>query len=147
MMMYRMALYFAIISALTGAIGGVMEMNIANGDTNWFPATNIHPIDNNTIFTDDQIQSMQDQNAISEDASTDSGSYNFGILGIIQIMWSMGKGVLMIYPELNKVLYIDDGNGNNAFQPFLFLIQIGIWAIYLVGIAQVYRNANYKYNY
>jgi len=147
MMMYRVALFFAIVSALTGAIGGVMEMNVANGDANWFSGTNIHPIDNNTIFTDDQIESMQNQAVISEDSATDTGSYSFGALSALQLIWSMGKGVLMIYPELNKVMFIDDGNGNNAFQPFLFIIQIGIWAIYAIGVAQVLRNSNYRYNY
>lgn len=147
MMMYRLALYFAIISALTGAVGGVMEMNIANGDVNWFPATNIHPIDNNTIFTDDQVESMQNQNVINEDSSTETGSYSFGILSAMQLLWSMGKGVFLIYPELDKVLRVDDGSGNNLFSPFLLLIQIGIWAIYAVGVAQVLRNANYRYNY
>lgn len=147
MMMYRVAIFFAIISALTGAVGGVMEMNEANGDANWFAGTNLHPIENNSIFSDEQIASMQNQNVLSEDTSSEAGSYSFSTLMALQILWSMGKGVFMIYPELDKVLRVDDGNGNNLFAPFLAVLQVGIWAIYAVGVAQVLRNANYRYNY
>lgn len=182
MMMYRLALYFAIVSSLVGAVGGVMELddpdfnnpnyyvyengtvhyapgnewyNDNNTGTHWFSGSNIHPIENNTIFTQEQIDAMQNQNVISEGSSTESGSYSFGVLSAMQILWSMGSGVLMIYPELDKVLrveeirYAADGQPYvvNLFQPFLVLIQIGIWAIYAVGIAQVLRNSNYRYNY
>jgi hypothetical protein len=149
MMMYRVAIYIAIVSALVGAVGGVMEMNIANGDANWFPATNVHPIENKSIFTADQIAAMQPEQTFDEDKSlfSDVGSFIASMSSLLSIMWSMATGVFMVYPALDNVLRIDDGNGNNLFSPFLFLIQIGIWAIYAVGVAQIWRNANYKYNY
>lgn len=147
MMMYRVAVFFAIICGLSGAINSVMDYNVAHGEQNWFrETTNTHQLDNTSLFTQDQIDAMRESSA-SGGSSTDSGSYGFGITSLLSVMWGMGTGILYIEPKLEDIFVVTDPDtGANLFLPFLWVFQIGIWCIYVIGITQVWRNSNYRYN-
>jgi hypothetical protein len=151
MMMYRIAMFFAIIGALAGAMGGIMDYEVAHGGSSWFPGADMHKINNSTIFSQEQIESMQAQGSVSSTYSTSSSSYDFSIISLMGVVWSMGTGIVCIEPQLEKVFVVNDpyaitGTSTNLFSPFLWCIQIGIWCIYAIGVTQVWRNQNYRYN-
>lgn len=159
MMMYRIAVFFAILGGMCGAIGGVMDYSVNHGGHTWFPGANVHPISNSTMLSQDQIDAMQRQSMVSQSTSTSSGSYDFSIISLLGVGYSMGKGVLIIEPELEKVFNVYDKTAMayykthpgstpppNLFGGFLWVLQLGIWCIYLIGVTQIWRNQNYRYN-
>ena len=144
MQAFRFMVFFAIISALAGAVSGVMDYTVAHGGTNWFPGADTHTLDNRTFVSQDQIDSMDYTEGDLTDVGSDSRSFSMIGLGI-----SIIKGIFWIAPELNDILKVEDPDnpGNNLFWPFIAVIQLGIWCIYAIGGIQVWRNSNYKYNY
>lgn len=151
MMMYRFAMFFALLSGFAGMIGWVMDYNVAHDGVNWFPGANVHPIDNSTMFSDQQIKSMQTQSTVTSSDTTSQGSYDFSVFSLVSLCWSIGSGVLLIEPQMEKVFTVFDNKNDpthtkNLFSGFLWAFQLGIWCIYAVGITQIWRNQNYRYN-
>lgn len=124
MRMYRLALFFAIVGALSGMTNYIM---IDAGGDNWFDRSvpDMQVID----VSASDVESLQfdDDTGIFE-TITDIPKY-------VNLLWEVLKGVFLIVGMLDDYLVYDVG-GVNLFAPVLYFFQAIIWFIYIFGSIQ-----------
>lgn len=138
MMMYKLALFFAIFGAVTGAFTTAMTYT----DHSWFPGVT-DPGANKSGVTSDQITSIQPS---ENDAGDTTGAR--GLLQIAYIGYEMVANVLLIEPTLARIMVVPNPSNpsQNLFVMFLWPLQLGIWATYVIGYWQVKNKTSFKWN-
>lgn len=132
MRLYVFALFFAVIGMMAGTLGYIMD---DSGGESWFnqPVQNMTMIDISQGDIND-LQSTEDSGLI--DTFENTGKY-------VSILFSVMKGVLGIAFMLDDFLVFDVG-GINLFAVPLYIMQIGIWLVYVFGFAQFILNRSAK---
>lgn len=128
MQMYKIAMYFAAVGLMFGALQYIMVD--VEGD-NWF---------------DQDIPQMNTVNISASDAEDlqfDGGSgildESIGIMKYGNLLMRLLQGVFLITSIIGTVL-VYDHNGVNLFFPILALFQVMIYAIYIIGVLQFISN-------
>lgn len=124
MRMYRLALFFAIVGALSGMTNLIMT---GSGGDNWFdqPVPDMQVID----ISESDVESLQ--------FDDDTGIFEtvVNLPKYINLIWEVFKGIFIIVAMLDDYLVYDVG-GINLFAPILYSFQVIIWFIYIIGSVQ-----------
>jgi hypothetical protein len=133
MQAFRIAVFLAIIGALVGAVDSTM----AAAEHPWWPGTGNTTIDPNATsnITSEQVDGMD----VSEDSSTAIGS-TIQELTIIGVGTSMLKGIFSMGGVIDSMLFGGaDSDVRTAFQPFLYILTVGVDCIYMMALLQIWR--------
>lgn len=124
MRMYRLALFFAIVGALSGMTNYIM---IDAGGDNWFDQS----------VPDMQVINISESDVESLQFDDDTGIFETvtNIPKYVNLLWEVLKGVFLIVEMLDDYLVYDVG-GVNLFAPVLYFFQAIIWFIYIFGSIQ-----------
>lgn len=146
MMAFRIAVFFALFCALTGVIQGVMTSEYT--DTPWFPGATYPGVDSNAVIDKNNITEGTNAMVPGSDMLTDSGSA-IKQISVFRVMWDALKNVFYIRPMIADALYIPSPEDKtvNLFDPFSWIVQIGIYLIYAMGMYQAYSKVQMKYAY
>ena len=133
MQLYHFALFFACVGAITGMLGYIMD---DAGGSNWFgqdvPATM-----NVITVSDDDVDTLMNMANETDNSQFD----NIGTM--IGIFWNMIKGIFNITGMLDD-FFVWDVSGRNLFAPVLFVFQVLIDIIYIIGTIQFITNRSTK---
>lgn len=132
MMVYRIALFFACVGVMSGVLGYIME---DSGGDNWFDQS----IQNTTII----VSSTGDVESLQFDGGSGVVSDAGSIMKAANLLWGVLGGVFNITGMLDDV-FVYDVNGENLFEPILFMFQGLIYIIYIVGGIQFISNRSIK---
>ena len=132
MRMYHIALFFALVGAVTGMVDYIM---IDAGGDNWYD----RPVPELTVIelTESNVTELQ----FEEDSSNMDDQAS--ITKYTNVLWNVVKGILGIVFILDDVLVWDVG-GVNLFAPVLYSFQGILYVIYIIGSAQFILNRSTK---
>lgn len=132
MQAFRIAVFFALLGALTGFFEGVM----AYTPNPWWPGVeNLQYNNSTTGLTSDDIDalSVSDQSY----STTETVAQEFDIMSVA--IKSL-KGVFGITSFVEDAMFgKSDSELRTIFHGFLLVVQVGIYLIYAMGLLQLWR--------
>lgn len=132
MQAFRIAVFFALLGALTGFFEGVM----AYTENPWWPGVENMQFNNSTTgLTDDDLDalSVSDQSY----STTETVAQEFDIMSVaIKAI----KGVFGITGFVEDAMFgKSDSELRTIVHGFLLVLQVGIYLIYAMGLLQLWR--------
>jgi hypothetical protein len=132
MRMFDILLFFALLGAVSGAISGVMSYST---DT-WYP--NYDAPDMRTIDTPYDERYNMNELTSSEDEYGAERSSSF------MIIFETIKGIFLITVVASSVFYPGQAYLSTPLAGFFSVAQVGIWIIYIWGVAQIVTKTSVK---
>ena len=132
MRMFDIMLFFALLGAVSGAVNGIM---IASDD-NWFTDYNAPDMTTVDVPTDDRYN-MNELMSDDDEFKPERPSTFRMLFGVIE-------GMFLITVVLSKILYPSYAYLSSPLAGFFVVFQVGIWIIYIWGMAQILTGRNTK---
>lgn len=134
---YDIALFLALLGAVSGALDYVM---MDAGGTNWFESYTTPDMQMISV-SEDMVGNLNESSSQSYIPSSVEG-----VLFGVYFLLSMFKGMLLFSSVLANVFYYADPANptSNLFLPVLVIIQVGIWIVYIIGILQYKSGRNLR---
>jgi hypothetical protein len=144
--MFQVSLFLALVGGISGALIGTMEYNVAHGGEDWFHGAGgvVDPRIKDTSFYSSENSSGLNP---SESDITDTGTVTKVVTGTT-LLWKAMSGVFYIEPQIERAIVVTDPDtGDNLFAPYAWIVQIGIWLIYAIGMWEMYTGKPIKMGY
>lgn len=139
---------FAVFLGILGMIIGGISVAMANTDQNWFPGVNAAHEASVTQTGQVSLKDMQNQSDAMlptmdiSDATTTQKTITAGT-----VIWKMITGIFYVKAIIDDTIKVPDpaDPSKNLFSYFSDIIQIGIYAVYGIGIMQYWSKFSIKY--
>lgn len=137
MQAFRIAVFLALVGAMTGAINATMDLNDGSGD--WF-----HGSTSGQNFTKGMTAEQAAEYAEALRTSSDTGVSDISTLtqdiSVVSVGISMMDGILDFGGMVDEMFFGNtESEVRSAFAPFLSMLTIGVDAIYAIAIIQLWR--------
>lgn len=141
---YEFAVYLGILGMIVGGISVAMSYT----DHNWFPsvdAAHEATITQTGHVTTSDMQNQSNSLLPSTDISDATTTQKTVTAGTV--IWKMITGIFYVKAIIDDTIKVPDPNdpSKNLFSYFSDAIQIGIYAVYGIGILQYWSKFSVKY--
>lgn len=132
MRMFDIMLFFALLGAVSGAVNGIMLVS----DDNWFSDYNAPDMTTVEVSTDSRYN--------MNDLMSDDDEFKPERPSTFKMLFGVVEGMFLVTVVISKILYPSYAYLNSPLAGFFVVFQVGIWIIYIWGMAQILTGRNTK---